>query len=101
MIDVIATIRVKPGQRAAFLTKFKANLPAVLAEDGCIHYYPTIDADSGLAAQSTDADTVTVVEQWQSLEALHAHLAAPHMTAYRETVKDLVEGVSLRVLSKA
>lgn len=101
MIDVIATIRVKAGRRNEFLAKFKANVPAVLAEQGCIHYYPTVDADSGIAAQAADANSVTVVEQWQSLEALHAHLAAPHMAAYRETVKDIVEGVSLKVLTKA
>lgn len=101
MIDVIATIRVKPGWRDEFLAKFKANVPAVLAEQGCIHYYPTVDTDSGIAAQAADAHSVTVIEQWQSLAALHAHLAAPHMAAYRETVKDIVEGVSLKVLSRA
>ena len=101
MIDVIATIRLKSGRREEFLAKFKANVPAVLAEDGCIDYYPTVDADAGLAAQAKDSDSVTVVEKWQSLEALHAHLAAPHMAAYRETVKELVEGVSLKVLTKA
>ena len=101
MIDVIATIRVKPGRRDEFLAKFKANVPAVLAEQGCIHYYPTVDADSGIPAHATDPNSVTVIEQWQSLEALHAHLAAPHMAAYRETVKGIVEGVSLKVLTKA
>jgi quinol monooxygenase YgiN len=101
MIDVIATIRVKPGRREEFLAKFKANVPAVLAEQGCVHYYPTIDADSGISAQATDPNSVTVVEQWQSLDALHAHLAAPHMAAYRVTVKDIVEGVALKVLTKA
>lgn len=101
MIDVIATIRVKPGCRDQFLAKFKANVPAVLAEQGCIHYYPTVDMDSGIAAQATDAGSVTVIEQWQNLEALHAHLAAPHMAAYRETVRDIVEGVSLKILTRA
>ena len=64
MIDVIASIRVKSGHREEFIDKFKANLPAVLAEDGCIHYYPAVDAESGLAAQRTDPDTVTIVEKW-------------------------------------
>lgn len=100
MIDVIATIRVKPGRRDEFMTKFKANVPAVRAEEGCIAYYPTVDADSGLQAQAKDGDTVTVIEKWQSLDALHAHLAAPHMAAYRDTVKDIVESVSLKVLKK-
>jgi len=101
MIDVIATIRIRPGGREEFLEKFKINVPNVLAEDGCLRYQPSIDAKSGLAAQETDANTVTIVEQWESLDALHAHLAAPHMASYRETVKDLVEGVSLKVLEAA
>jgi len=35
------------------------------------------------------------------LDALKAHLAAPHMTTYRENVKDLVAGVTLQVLETA
>ena len=101
MIDVIASIRIRPGGRDELLAKFQANVPNVLAEDGCLRYSPTIDADSGLAAQQLDENVVTIVEQWASMAALHAHLAAPHMAAYRETVKDLVESVSLKVLEAA
>lgn len=101
MIDVIASIRIRPGCREEFLRKFKANVPNVLAEDGCLRYQPTVDAPSGLAAQTSDPNTVTIVEKWESLDALHAHLAAPHMASYRETVKDLVDGLDLKVLEAA
>ncbi|MBI1355938.1 MAG: antibiotic biosynthesis monooxygenase [Acidobacteria bacterium] len=101
MIDVIASIRVRPGRRDEFLAKFQANVPKVLAEDGCLRYSPTVDADSGLGAQQLDENIVTIVEQWESVAALHAHLKAPHMAAYRETVKDLVEGTTLKVLQAA
>jgi quinol monooxygenase YgiN len=40
-------------------------------------------------------------EKWESLEALHAHLRAPHMLTYREQVKDMVEDLSLNVLEEA
>lgn len=83
------------------LERFHANVPLVLAEDGCVHYYPTVDADSGLAPQQIDENVVTVVEQWASLAHLHAHIKAPHMLTYREDVKDWIEGVSLKVLKKA
>ncbi len=43
-------------------------------------------------------DEVVVIEKWESMEALHAHLQAPHMMAYKEMVKDMVASVSLRVL---
>jgi quinol monooxygenase YgiN len=43
-------------------------------------------------------DTVTVVEQWATLEDLHAHLVAPHMMEYRPRVKDLVIRTLLQVM---
>ena len=101
LIDVIASITVKPGCREKLLARFHANVPNVLAEDGCVHYYPTVDIDSGLPPQQQDENVVTVVEQWESLDHLYAHLRAPHQLAYREDVKDWVASVSLKVLQKA
>ena len=102
MIHVIATIQVHPGQRAAFLKEFHQLVPLVRAEQGCLEYGPTIDVASGIAAQPpVRNDVVVVVEKWESLPALEAHLAAPHMLAYREKVKDLVTSVELRVLAPA
>ena len=102
MIYVIATIEVAAGRRADFLAILRANVPNVLAEDGCIEYLPTVDRDTDIAAQS-DArpDTVTVVEKWESFAALEAHLVAPHMLEYRERVQDLVANVSLQILEPA
>ena len=76
MINVIATINIKPGKRDEFLKIFNANVPACLAEDGCIEYFPTIDADAKLERQSKDENAVVVIEKWVSVEALHAHLEA-------------------------
>lgn len=98
MIIVLASISVKAGKVDEFLAAFNANVPAVLAEAGCIEYFPTVDVDSGIPIQETSATTVTICEKWESLEHLHAHLKAPHMLAYREGVKDIVEGTSLKVL---
>ena len=41
MIHVVAIITTLPGKRAEVLTAFLANVPAVLAEDGCIEYTAT------------------------------------------------------------
>jgi len=101
MICVLASISVKPGKRDEFLEIFKANVPAVRAEDGCVEYIPAVDAPSGLDPQVLDENVVTVIEKWESLDALRAHLAAPHMETYREKVKDLVAGVALKVLQEA
>ena len=99
MIHVIATIAVRPGTRPQFLEAFHKLVPLVQAEAGCIEYGPAIDAKTDIDAQQQKGDdTVTVIEKWESVEALNAHLAAPHMGEYRETVKDIVEGLTLHVL---
>lgn len=99
MIYVIATIEIAPNRRDDFLQIFQDNVPAVLAEDGCIEYVPTIDLQTAIPAQG-DArpDVVTVVEKWADVEA---HLIAPHMLAYRAKVKDLVTRVELQVVEPA
>ena len=101
MVNVLASISVKEGKRADFIAAFKDNLPAVRAEEGCLEYFPAVDIDADLPPQQLDENAVTVIEKWASLEALRAHLSAPHMLAYKEKVKDIVEGVSLKVLQEA
>ncbi|GAB6190477.1 putative quinol monooxygenase [Desulfocastanea catecholica] len=101
MIYVIASIHIKEGRKMEFIDIFKANIPQVLAEKGCIEYAPTVDVPTGLAAQELNADVVTIVEKWDDLDALRAHMAAPHMQAYQKKVKDIVEKVTLRVLERA
>lgn len=102
MIHVIATITVAPGQRDEFLKIFHELMPKVHAEAGCLEYGPAIDVDTPITTQTFKGhDVVTVIEKWESVSALQAHLNAPHMTAYREQVKDLVTGVTLHVLEPA
>ncbi len=102
MVHVVAAIEVNPGKRDAFIEEFHRLVPLVKAEDGCMDYGPTVDVDSGIPVQTAlRENTVTIVERWESLNALKAHLAAPHMAEYRERVKDLVAGVTLQVLEPA
>ena len=101
MITVIATINCTPGHRDDFLREFHLIVPAVLQEDGCIEYGPTVDASTDLGNQHTDENRVTIVEKWESLPALKAHLTAPHMEAYRPKVKDFVASAELRILGPA
>lgn len=102
MIHVLATIDLHPGRMADFLKEFALLVPLVRAEHGCIEYGPTIDAVTTISAQSPRrSDTVVVVEKWESLAALEAHLIAPHMIAYRPKVKDTIEKVSLQILTDA
>jgi quinol monooxygenase YgiN len=99
MINVLAFITAKPGQRAAILEAFKANVPAVLAEAGCIEYGATIDVAG--AQPAFGPDTFVVIEKWESMAALKAHAASPHMATYAAKVKDLIEKRAVHVLDPA
>jgi quinol monooxygenase YgiN len=99
MIYVVATVQVAPGRRADVLAEFQALVPLVRAEKGCLEYGPTIDVATGIPAQGAPRDdSFTVVERWEDLDSLQAHLMAPHMLAYRGKVKGLVLGTTLQVL---
>tara|TARA_R110002095_G_scaffold206866_3_gene191301 strand:+ start:6470 stop:6778 length:309 start_codon:yes stop_codon:yes gene_type:complete len=102
MIFVIADIEIVAGKQAAFLEAFHQLVPQVLAEEGCIEYGPAIDEETDIPAQIRNGtQIVTVMEKWASVDALKAHLVAPHMTVYREQVADLVKGTKLKVLKPA
>jgi quinol monooxygenase YgiN len=102
MIHVIASVRVKSGRLGDFIELLKSIAPTVREEKGCIRYIPTVDIASGLPPQVLDANLVTLIETWQSLEALRNHLATPHMAAFFEKRKEMVEGGSfLKVLQEA
>lgn len=101
MIHVIAFIKVKPARRDALIDAFKKNVPNVLAEDGCIQYTLTVDAESGIDIQQEDENIVTAIEKWESAAALRAHLASPHMMQYKKDTEGMTEGVELRVLEDA
>ena len=45
MVHVLAIITAKPGMRDEILTAFRANVPNVHAEDGCIEYGAAIDTE--------------------------------------------------------
>ena len=102
MIHVIAIVTAKPGQRAAVLDAFHANIPAVHAEQGCIEYGPAIDAEGagGMQAKLGD-DAFVVIEKWDSMDALKAHARSEHMAAYGARVKDMLASRVIHVLADA
>ncbi len=99
-VHVLAIITAKTGMRDKILEAFRANVLAVHAEKGCIEYGATIDAEGvGSLQTKFGEDTFVVVEKWESLDALKAHVAAPHMAAYAAKTKDMIAGRVIHVLS--
>jgi quinol monooxygenase YgiN len=102
MICVLATIEAVGGRRDALLALFRDLVPKVRAEKGCIEYAPMVDTASGLPAQRPlRPNVIVVVEKWDDVAALKAHLAAPHMAEFGRQSADLRVGMSLQVLEKA
>ncbi len=101
MIHIIASITVPSSERDAFLEIFKANVPKVLEEEGCVEYSATVDFPTEVPIQETNPNIVTVVEKWETFAHLEAHFTAPHMLEYKTKVEDMVEEVSLKILEDA
>ncbi|MBK1659133.1 putative quinol monooxygenase [Paracraurococcus ruber] len=102
MIHVLAIITAKPGKREEILGHFRANMPAVHAEAGCIEYGPAVDAEGAGKIQTPfGPDTFVVIEKWESMDHLKAHGAAPHMAAYAAKTREMIESRVIHVLTPA
>ena len=102
MIHVLAVITAKPGMRSKILEHFKANVPAVRAEQGCLEYGAAVDAENALPFQTRwGPETFVVVEKWESMDALKAHAAAPHMAAYGAKTREMIASRVIHILSPA
>jgi quinol monooxygenase YgiN len=100
VIHVLAFITAKPGMREKVLQEFRANVPAVHAEKGCVEYAPAIDTPGAGAVQTEiGPDTFVVIEKWETLEDLQAHSVAPHMAAYGARTRDMLASRTIHVLS--
>ena len=102
MIRVIAIITTKPGLREDVLKLFRANVPAVRAEAGCIEYGPVVDADGFGAFQAKlGPDVFVVIETWESADALKAHSVAPHMAAYGKATREMIADRKIHIFEPA
>jgi quinol monooxygenase YgiN len=102
MICVIASIDTIPSGRKALLNAFKELAPKVRAEKGCIEYTPMIDLPTSLPSQKPVCENiVTIVEKWESTEALETHLMAQHMIDFRRATEHLRSGIELHILQPA
>ncbi|BBK36956.1 hypothetical protein STAQ_20340 [Allostella sp. ATCC 35155] len=99
MIHVLAVITAKSGMRDTILEHFRANMPAVHAEKGCVEYVPVVDAEGFPALYGPD--TFVVVEKWETAEDLKAHAASAHMAAYAAKTREMVAERKIHVLSPA
>lgn len=99
MIHVLAQVETVPGYREDFLAEFAKVAVLVRQELGCIEYGAAIDVPTDISVQNLLGENgVMIVEKWESVDHLKAHLVANHMTDYRVRVKPFVQSVRLQVL---
>lgn len=90
MIHVIADIRIKPGMLEEFAAIAQPFVALSRQEPGCRRY--------DLSASITDPESLVFVEQWESREALEAHLASPHLTAFREARRPFLVAAHVEII---
>ena len=89
-IVVLAKITPKKGCRDTIVEISKELIETTLSEEGNIEYQ---------LLQSTDDDTLTFVEKWESPEALQKHMASPHFQNFGGESADFVENMEIQVLN--
>ncbi|GAB0115697.1 putative quinol monooxygenase [Acidisoma sp. C75] len=99
MIHVIAVLTAKIGHRPSLLAAFQEIVPAVREEPGCIEYRPVVDAAH--SPVKFGADTLVVIETWESQAALDTHNAAPALRGFMERAKHLIAQADVYLLEDA
>ena len=96
MIMVIVISELHEGRTEEFLRACQELRPLVLAEKGCLKYEHTLEIPFPLGSDNAiDADRVTLVEMWESDDALRAHAQVLHGKAFAERVRPLRKSVSV------
>ena len=87
MLTVVATIRARSGSEVPVREGLEGLLAPTRAEEGCVTYDLHVDLE--------DPCRFVFYETWQSEAHLEAHLASAHITANRERIGAMLEGVEL------
>ena len=79
-VVVTAVFHPAVGRKAELIDALRTCIPAVHEEEGC-RLYAIHDAADG---------TITMIEKWDSAEALAAHAAGPAVKALQQGIAGLV-----------
>ena len=84
MVILHAQAPIKPEARERWLEILDAVTPPSRAEDACLSYvtYEAVETPS----------TFIFVEEWASLDGLHAHFHTPHFTEFFAALGEVLAG---------
>ncbi len=89
MIIVIARAEVNPGDIAEIKPILDAMMRATWAESGCLSY--------SMAIESETDGVISVVERWDSEDALKRHFTTPYMARFNADAQRMLKSMSLKV----
>ena len=97
---VLCRFDLRPeADRAAYVAQTKEVLDTVRAEKGCCEYRLLGDAATDWEKPQRFGDrTLWMLEKWESVDALKAHLETPHMKAFGPKVRPFRSGSTFHVL---
>jgi quinol monooxygenase YgiN len=81
MIVVQVEVKVEPGSAPSVADAIKKMETATRQEPGCKKYAFSVDI--------SDPGMVRVTETWDSMDAITAHMASPHMAEFNQAVMAL------------
>ena len=101
-VYVLCRFDLKPdADIAEYVKRTLAVVPTVRAEAGCRCYTLLGDAVTDWEKpQRFGERTMWMLEKWDSIEALKAHLETPHMKAFGPTVRGMRTNGTFHVLSE-
>ena len=99
-VYVLCRFDLKPdADIAGYAAKTLAMVPTVRREDGCRMYTLLKDADTDWDKPMRFGErTMWMLEKWDSVDALKAHLDTPHMKAFGPTVRPMRTSSTFHVL---
>lgn len=101
-VYVICRFDLKPeADLAEYTAKTLEVVPTVRAEDGCRFYSLLKDAETDWDAPMKNERVYWMLEKWDSVDALKAHLQTPHMKAYGPIGATYRQSNTFHVLTEA
>ena len=88
MVIVRVTGVVKPDHKEDFVQTFAELRPDVLAEKGCRRYEHYLSPEK--------ENVIFIYEEWESREALEAHLKTPHMLKFFKVSASWIESTEMK-----
>jgi quinol monooxygenase YgiN len=101
-VYVLCRFDLKPDADIAdYVSKTLSIVPTVRAENGCQMYTLLKDAQTDWEKPMRFGErTLWMIEKWDSIEALKAHINAPHMKAFGPTVRPMRSSGTFHVLQE-